>query len=695
MKDQPHLSTQVRRTPLLIIGLALVIWGQVSLITDYFDLQAGLIPIAIGLIVVGYVRLRYAPPESEAKDTHKPEDQSPPKLSIFGIELIVLGAVLAVVLSLRADRDIIGGLAGYTEIVILWGLSISCFVMGTLQSGEILARWKQFVHGFHAAPRHRALVVGITALALLVRIMALETAPMTFSFDEGSFAHEAAAIAEGSFHASPFEPAWMSHPRLFFCFIALSIRAFGRTVMAARLVPAIFGGLTIPATYALGRRIFGQRVGLAAAIFLTGFHLHLHFSRLALNNIADPLWGTLAFSLLLRGLETGRLSDFGLSGLALGMSQYYYAAARLIPVIMVGYLIVLLILRPQMLRGRLLHLFILLLGAVIITWPADWFYISESYPPTTRLSATGLFQTGRFQVMRTTMSVGEILWDQTKWSWLALIHTYDRSGFYGTIAPVMGRFAGAPFVLGLAYSLLRLPRLIATRIRRRDDKTVLGLRESPAALLPILWLSATIFAGSVLLIDPPQFPRYVLLLPAAALLVGLGVVETFEMIGPLSQRTKQWIAVALCSALAMADVAYYFNIYVHTPTYASNYNTLMGDAAARYVREEMAHNPTLTIYYLTAPRVFLDNSTLVNYFAPDIYDQDIIGGFSELPGDYDPPADNLFILGVDRLRDLEPLTQAAPGGVIEEHRGRDGELLFISYRIPPSGEGTQSTGAGP
>jgi hypothetical protein len=331
----------------------------------------------------------------------------------------------------------------------------------------------------------------------------------------------------------------------------------------------------------------------------------------------------------------------------------------------------------------------MLLGAVIITWPANWFYISEAYPLTTRLTATGLFQTGRFDTMRMTMRVGSILWDQTKWAWLALIHTYDRSGFYGSIAPVMGRYAGAPFLLGLGYSLLRLARFVAARIRR-DDDAAQSFRDMPGALLPILWIAATIFAGSALLIDPPQFPRYVLMLPAGGLLVGLGVVETFDVLLPMARRVGQWAAVVVCLALMMADVTYYFDDYLLHPTYASNYNTLMGDAVARYLREETAANPHLTIYYLTSPRVFLDNSTLVNYFAPDIYDQDLLGTLSELPADFDSHADNLFILGVDRLHDLELLTTEAPGGTIEEHWGEDGELLFTSYRLLPVDEEVQS-----
>lgn len=685
METQAHLPTQARRIPLLIIGVALVIWGQVSLITNYFDLRAGLVPTALGLVVAGYVWLRRSPAANAPPKAPNPNEAPRARLSLPGIELFALAAVLAVILSLRADREAAGGVAGYAEMFILWGLSIACFVMGTLQTDEISARWKQLVRDFRAEPRQWAMVLALTVLALWVRITALEIAPMPFSFDEGSFAQEAAAIAEGRFLASPFEPAWLSHPRLFFCIVALGVKAFGRTVLAARLVPAIFGALGVPAVYMLGRRIFGRRVGLAAAIFLTGFHIHLHFSRLALNNIVDPLWATLAFSLLLRGFETGRLSDFGLSGLALGMAQYGYAAARLLPVIMAAFLVIVLILRPRLFRHRLLHLFVLVLGVVIITWPSDWFYISQAYPLTTRLSATGLFETGRFDVMRATMSVGEIAFEQIKWAWLALIHTYDRSGFYGAITPVMGQFAGGLFLLGAAYSLLRLPRLIKAGIRR--DRRI---TDTPASLLPMLWITATIFAGSALLIDPPQFPRYVLLLPAAALLVGLGVVETLDLLVPFAPKVGQWAAVAISVALMTADVVYYFDIYLHNPTYASNYNTLMGDAVARFLRDETGENPNLNVYYLTGPRVFLDHSTLVQYFAPDVFDRDLLGGFTELPEEFNPYADNLFILGVDSFRDLELLTLAAPGGTIGEHWSRFGELLFISYRVPAANVGIES-----
>lgn len=682
---------------LLFLNLILLAAAQYHLLTEYKNVPPAIFAIGVGLPAAAYARLRLTRSEPAAAPAGDPipaaqaKEASPQALPLIllRVPVIVLAPVLAHSTALMARAAPFA--LNYATLFLLWGASIFCLIAATLQPGELRERWRAIRQGYQAELRHWALIAALTVFALVVRITMLEDAPLIFSFDEGVFANESAQLAEGAFRASPFEPAWLSHPRIFFFIMALSIKLLGRTVVAARLPPAIIGALTVPAIYALGRELDNRRVGLVAAIFMTGFQLHVHFSRLALNNIVDPLFGVLAFAWLVRGLKSKRLSDFALSGVALGMSQYFYAGARLLPVIMIVYLVIVQVFDKDRLKGRWLHLVVLAAGMVLVTWPASWFHIVERYPLTTRLSATGLFQTGHFDTMREEMSVAEIFWDQSKRSWLALIHTHDESGFYGRVGPVMGRYAGVPLLLGMMYALF--PALTSAPQPYRGK--LLANR-----WLLLLWVAATITAGSVLLIDPPHFARYVLLTPAAALLVGIGVVETVEAFLPLTERAALWVMVGMGVALMAGDLSFYFDVYTHNPnSYAHDPNTMLGYAAARYLEKEAVGVPGLQVYYLTTTAMSLEGSSLVEYFAPGLIDYEVLPPDHKLlPGEelkhntmlkipgVNPSTEKLFIIAGWRRFELDEIMERFPGGELVEHRGEADRLLFLTYRVGPGGE---------
>jgi 4-amino-4-deoxy-L-arabinose transferase-like glycosyltransferase len=75
--------------------------------------------------------------------------------------------------------------------------------------------------------------------------------------------------------------------------------------------------------------LFDRRAGLLAALLLATYPPHIHFSRLALNNIADPLFGVLALALLAAGLRQRSRRALWLGGMALGLTAYFYEGGRL------------------------------------------------------------------------------------------------------------------------------------------------------------------------------------------------------------------------------------------------------------------------------------------------------------------------------------------------------------------------------
>jgi hypothetical protein len=65
--------------------------------------------------------------------------------------------------------------------------------------------------------------------------------------------------------------------------------------LAARFLAALMGALTVLAVFCVGRLLYGDRVGLAAAAFLSFSPLHVGYSHVATTDLPMALWTTLSF----------------------------------------------------------------------------------------------------------------------------------------------------------------------------------------------------------------------------------------------------------------------------------------------------------------------------------------------------------------------------------------------------------------
>ncbi|MDX1994190.1 MAG: glycosyltransferase family 39 protein, partial [bacterium] len=141
-------------------------------------------------------------------------------------------------------------------------------------------------------------LLAIMLVGLLVRGWNLENAVHLF-VDEMHFTNGVTGL-----WANPTQPllvpmnAISAFPWYFSALQTVTVELFGASLTGSRMVSVLFGVLTIPAVYLLARVWFDRPTALLAAFVLAVFPPHVHFSRLALNNIADPLFGTLALALL-------------------------------------------------------------------------------------------------------------------------------------------------------------------------------------------------------------------------------------------------------------------------------------------------------------------------------------------------------------------------------------------------------------
>ena len=203
-------------------------------------------------------------------------------------------------------------------------------------------------------PRIRRLVLSewfpvllITLLAVLLRLYNLDRWPPGLYHDEAFNGLDALRVIGGQ--RPVFFEANNGREPLFIYLTAASIWLLGRSPLAIRLVAALLGTLTVPATYAMARQWWGRREALLTALLTAITFWHINLSRVGFRAVGLPLFSALTLCFLARGLRRGRLSDFGLSGLFLGLSLYTYLAARFLPLVLIVWVVL------SMLRRRSLN----------------------------------------------------------------------------------------------------------------------------------------------------------------------------------------------------------------------------------------------------------------------------------------------------------------------------------------------------
>ena len=169
----------------------------------------------------------------------------------------------------------------------------------------------------------------VTAAAAFLRLVALDRLPPGLYHDEAYNGLDALQVLRG--HTPIFFEANNGREPLFIYLAAGSVLLFGRSPGALRLVSALAGTLTVPAVYWLGRELYGQRIGLLAAILATTTVWTLSLSRVAFRAVTMPPLQAVTLVLLWRGQSQRRLSCLVWAGIAYGLTFYTYLAARFSP----------------------------------------------------------------------------------------------------------------------------------------------------------------------------------------------------------------------------------------------------------------------------------------------------------------------------------------------------------------------------
>ena len=160
-------------------------------------------------------------------------------------------------------------------------------------------------------------VVAITLLGAAVRF-AFPSAMAIEHFDEGVYASNLLFPDQGF----RYPDRHLYAPSLVPALIEWSIIAFGDKGIAPMLPSLLFGTLTIPLMWWVGRQWFGPLAGIAAATLLSLSDFHIAFSRSALTDVPLCFWLLLAVYLFERSFRGLSWLSAIFAGVATGLAWW-------------------------------------------------------------------------------------------------------------------------------------------------------------------------------------------------------------------------------------------------------------------------------------------------------------------------------------------------------------------------------------
>jgi 4-amino-4-deoxy-L-arabinose transferase-like glycosyltransferase len=492
------------------------------------------------------------------------------------------------------------------------------------------------------------LVMPVILIAFALRFYNLETLPPLHG-DEGEMGLAALKVLENQ-APPPTAVGWMDHPALFHYLQAGPVAIFGRTGLALRILSVVAGVLCVPLVYKLGRRGWGAVAGLAAAWLITVSHLHIHFSRIGLNNIESTL-AMLLFLALISRIRPGRMTVAAVSGLVVGLAQYLYYGSRVIPLVAVVLLFV--FWRKKMVNLK--QVAALGLGVLIAFVPLGTFYVS--HPDAFVSRSRGVFVLTEQNVKHTLHSdmasvphdLLPLLKEQVNLTLNFFVKGGDRSAFYTPSVPGFDLLTIILFWLGLGLALTRLRRFHETAI--------------------LIWLGLGLLFGGILTNDAPNAPRLLIVVPAVFLLAGALLHQAGRLLLLYPQKLK---VMALGLILAVAGLLN-LKIYFHDFEADLPPRNVTSDFIAREIK---AAGPADDVFLLGRPHLSVKYGT-IHFLGGDTA--------ADLVDAADVPAPNgrglLVIALPDQTENLEAIEQRIPGGTLRTRVNQRNDPIYTVYHV--------------
>ena len=522
-------------------------------------------------------------------------------------------------------------------------------------------------------------LVGLTGVALLLRIIWLERLPLTMHNDEAVMALAAQELRQGGVRGWYLLDTF-GHSQLWYALLHGSMRLFGPSLFGLRMVAVIFGAATMGTTYLLVRLLFNRPLALLSTLLLATFHFHVHFSRIGLNNVTDTFFGTLVALLLAAGLRQGSRFLLAATGVTLGIALHFYTGARLlVPLtLFMGGTWYVDQWRHRGTRERdpLPALAAAVMGgtaALYTLMPFAFAVLQDPWPFMKRFSRDGVTLAWvNQQAASLESSPWSVMWTQFKDATLGFVLVADKDvgRFYDHQQALLTGPAAWLAVAGLLIALWR--------VRQWRYQWLLG------------WLGLTILLGGTLMRNPPAVQRYVTVAAALCIFMALPLAALYRGLTTWRPRDQRaWLALVLGVALIPAGMS--INTYFHDYAGRNDFGTYLSAASTALVHYLADQPSNVDVWYVGEEAHVFAESQIMAFagrkmqhllMQPENVAMDPYDELANLP-EAQPARAMLFIAGEDQRALLQAIASQIPGGQWEAvHWPLREAPIFFAYLVP-------------
>jgi sugar lactone lactonase YvrE/4-amino-4-deoxy-L-arabinose transferase-like glycosyltransferase len=552
-----------------------------------------------------------------------------------GLLVVALGLALLAWRSLDAE---------YPRSMAAWQQHLASIVLALAAAGS-LDFWNvsRKAGSSPKPPWAWGVLAVILVLAAVLRLAWLDVLPFGVWYDEAEYGLQAQRLLADPQFRPVFEGA-INGPAHYLYLVAGAFDWFGVSAASIRLVNVAFGVLAVLAGYVVGSELFGRRVGLALAFLLAVSSWLITLSRLGMHSTSTtPFFTLVTLAFILRALRNGRVFEFALAGLWLGLGLCFYTSFRLfVPVI--G----LFLLFCALYQWRRTHawpaarfwlgLAALGLVAAPVVLPLVWF--GEKQPDIfwSRVQDTFLF-TGKNEAERLPALLDNIQKHLLMFNWKG-----DPNGRHNLPgAPMLDDITAALMVVGLIYSLRRV-------------------RDPRYALLPI-WLGLTLLGGVLSLdFEAPQSLRANGSLGAAYVLavVPVAVLARAWRAGD-GRFYPNWVWWPVAAVLALAGFA---NVNVYFVKQAHDFSVWAAHSAAETLTARLLKDlDDNTDAFVTS---FYNGHPTLRFLLPTSKPSATLATTDQLPLDFAPGKGALLVMNQESNVQYDAARRLYPNAQLDE-----------------------------
>lgn len=490
----------------------------------------------------------------------------------------------------------------------------------------------------------------IVVIAAGLYLILPEHFPTDVHGDEGEIAFQAIEIRDSG-NWNPFIPGWFGIPRLFYLLPGWGMWMLGDNLSGLRWSVGLVGVASVAMVYFAARRLLFPSPALMATFLFAVSSFFIHFSRVGNGFNQAAFFYAAVFYCLVRGLQERNLHWLAWTGTVCAVAWLSYQANQLLAPLVIASLGVLWLQRTLTSSETVKAGVVFLISFWVAFSPMVGAYWNEAHLALGRMKALSVIdaQDGESRFA--------YVWRQSIEALYAPLTVPDYGPFLRNLQ-YGGMMDPLPGLL-LAASLL----VFAARLWH------------PGAILPLLWVGATLFIGGAITESTPNYQRVIGAFPFLALMA------TPALYGLCARAVEAWkwrirgrvVFIALIAALLFVMCKHrYFHQIMGTPQ--------LHDGSTRVARYLQNLGPHTYIYFIGHPYFSMRYGN-IRLIAPDANGQDILEPealFRSRPEDRGSVA---FVLIRDNSVYIDALRQLYPGGREIVHTSDSGRILFVAYEV--------------